>query len=63
MPETKTMTPPVCESCGQSTRLIGLERHGVDAEMDVLTFHCDRCGDYAAVEARTRGYLAPIPAE
>jgi hypothetical protein len=35
--------PPVCEQCGASTRLVGLEPHPTDAATDLLTHMCTQC--------------------
>lgn len=57
------MKPPACEQCRKPTRLVGLERHEDDADIEVLTFVCDGCGHYTPVEAKTGVYLGPIIGE
>jgi hypothetical protein len=42
---------PVYAKCGGATRLIGIEAHLTQKNMDTLTFECEKCGAYAATHA------------
>jgi hypothetical protein len=44
---------PVCAKCGGVTRLIGIEAHLTEKNVDTLTFECEKCSAYAATRAPT----------
>ncbi len=47
--------PPVCECCGGTTRMVGLEPHPKSDTSDLLTYACLRCDAMQTVTmSRTR---------
>jgi hypothetical protein len=52
-----------CPSCGENGRFVGMERHESLRNTNVLTFECERCGDYAVEKEslKTPGKLVRNP--
>ena len=44
--EVKDLAPHRCRQCGGVMRLIGSERHPVEAQTDLLTYVCTTCDEF-----------------
>jgi hypothetical protein len=56
----RKIVPPSCGKCGGPNRLVGMEPHAAQPRVDVLTFECEKCGAFVAIEAPLRQQAASI---
>jgi uncharacterized Zn finger protein len=48
-----------CPKCGESGRFVGMENHETKRSTNIITFECQRCGDFVQEEAMLKPYPRP----